>query len=165
MLFTAAQDRGNEGLMIKDRNSPYTPGRRGKSWLKLKKELATLDVVVTAVEYGHGKRIGVLSDYTFAVWDGDRLVNIGKAYSGLTDVEIAEMTTWFLKHTVDDQGMRLIVDPQVILEVAFNNMMRSTRHESGYALRFPRILRIRNDKRPEDADTIETAARIFERQK
>jgi DNA ligase-1 len=92
-------------------------------------------------------------------------VNIGKAYSGLTDVEIAEMTTWFLKHTVDDQGMRLIVDPQVILEVAFNNMMRSTRHESGYALRFPRILRIRNDKRPEDADTIETAARIFERQK
>jgi len=165
MLFTAAQDRGNEGLMIKDRNSPYTPGRRGKSWLKLKKELATLDVVVTAVEYGHGKRIGVLSDYTFAVWDGDRLVNIGKAYSGLTDVEIAEMTMWFLKHTVDDQGMRLIVDPQVILEVAFNNMMRSTRHESGYALRFPRILRIRNDKRPEDADTIETAARIFERQK
>ena len=165
MLFTAAQDRSNEGLMIKDRNSPYTPGRRGKSWLKLKKELATLDVVVTAVEYGHGKRIGVLSDYTFAVWDGDRLVNIGKAYSGLTDVEIAEMTTWFLKHTVDDQGMRLIVDPQVVLEVAFNNMMRSTRHESGYALRFPRILRIRNDKRPEDADTIETAARIFERQK
>ena len=165
MLFTAAQDRGNEGLMIKDRNSPYTPGRRGKSWLKLKKELATLDVVVTAVEYGHGKRIGVLSDYTFAVWDGDRLVNIGKAYSGLTDVEIAEMTTWFLKHTVDDQGMRLIVDPQVVLEVAFNNMMRSTRHESGYALRFPRILRIRNDKRPEDADTIETAARTFERQK
>ena len=165
MLFTAAQDRGNEGLMIKDRNSPYTPGRRGKSWLKLKKELATLDVVVTAVEYGHGKRIGVLSDYTFAVWDGDRLVNIGKAYSGLTDVEIAEMTKWFLKHTVDDQGMRLIVDPQVVLEVAFNNMMRSTRHESGYALRFPRILRIRNDKRPEDADTIETAARIFERQK
>ena len=164
-LFTAAQDRGNEGLMIKDRNSPYTPGRRGKSWLKLKKELATLDVVVTAVEYGHGKRIGVLSDYTFAVWDGDRLVNIGKAYSGLTDVEIAEMTTWFLKHTVDDQGMRLIVDPQVVLEVAFNNMMRSTRHESGYALRFPRILRIRSDKRPEDADTIETAARIFERQK
>ena len=165
MLFTAAQDRGNEGLMIKDRNSPYTPGRRGKSWLKLKKELATLDVVVTAVEYGHGKRIGVLSDYTFAVWDGDRLVNIGKAYSGLTDVEIAEMTKWFLKHTVDDQGMRLIVDPQVVLEVAFNNMMRSTRHESGYALRFPRILRIRSDKRPEDADTIETAARIFERQK
>jgi DNA ligase-1 len=163
--FESSRRRANEGLMIKDRNSPYTPRRRGKSWLKLKKELATLDVVVTAVEYGHGKRIGVLSDYTFAVWDGDRLVNIGKAYSGLTDVEIAEMTTWFLKHTVEDQGMRLIVEPQVVLEVAFNNMMRSSRHESGYALRFPRILRIRSDKRAEDADTIETVARIFERQK
>ena len=85
--------------MIKDPESAYTPGRRGKSWLKLKRELATLDVVVTAVEYGHGKRIGVLSDYTFAVWDGNRLANIGKAYSGLTDAEIAEMTKWFLEHT------------------------------------------------------------------
>src|SRR3989475_11512836 len=91
--------------------SPYTPGRRGKSWLKLKRELATLDVVVTAVEYGHGKRIGVLSDYTFAVRDGERLVNIGKAYSGLTDAEIAGMTKWFLEHTVEDQGFRLIVEP------------------------------------------------------
>src|SRR5438270_126075 len=96
-LFDAAQSRGNEGLMIKDPESPYTPGRRGKSWLKLKRELATLDVVVTAVEFGHGKRIGVLSDYTFAVRDGDRLLNIGKAYSGLTDAEILEMTKWFLE--------------------------------------------------------------------
>ncbi|HEX3322774.1 MAG TPA: ATP-dependent DNA ligase [Terriglobales bacterium] len=164
-LFTAAQARGNEGLMIKDPNSLYTPGRRGKSWLKMKKELATLDVVVTAVEYGHGKRIGVLSDYTFAVWDGDRLVNIGKAYSGLTDAEIAEMTKWFLAHTLEDHGMRLVVEPSVVLEVAFNNMMVSTRHESGYALRFPRIVRIRNDKLPQDADTLETAKKIFDRQK
>jgi DNA ligase 1 len=163
-LFDAAQARGNEGLMIKDINSLYTPGRRGKSWLKLKKELATLDVVVTAVEYGHGKRIGVLSDYTFAVWDGDRLVNIGKAYSGLTDAEIAEMTQWFLEHTVEDQGLRLLVDPQIVLEVAFNNMMRSGRHESGYALRFPRIVRIRPDKAAADADTIDTAKEIFGRQ-
>src|SRR5437762_4454358 len=103
-LFSAAQARGNEGLMIKDLNSPYTPGKRGKSWLKMKRELATLDVVVTAAEYGHGRRIGVLSDYTFAVWDRERLVNIGKAYSGLTDLEIAEMTQWFLDHTVEDQG-------------------------------------------------------------
>src|SRR2546427_11212790 len=105
--------------------SPYTPGRRGKSWLKLKRELATLDVVVTAVEYGHGKRIGVLSDYTFAVRDGERLVNIGKAYSGLTDAEIAEMTKWFLEHTVEDQGFRLGVEPKIGLEVAFNNVTRS----------------------------------------
>ncbi len=163
-LFEAAQARGNEGLMIKDPQSPYTPGRRGKSWLKLKRELATLDVVVTAAEYGHGKRIGVLSDYTFAVWDGDRLVNIGKAYSGLADVEIAEMTQWFLEHTVEDQGFRRIVEPKIVLEVAFNNMMRSDRHESGYALRFPRIVRLRPDKLPEEADTLERAKEIYQHQ-
>jgi DNA ligase-1 len=163
-LFTAARARGNEGLMIKDLDSLYTPGRRGKSWLKMKRELATLDVVVTAVEYGHGKRIGVLSDYTFAVWDGERLVNIGKAYSGLTDAEIAEMTRWFLVHKISEQGLRLEVEPKIVLEVAFNNMMRSSRHESGYALRFPRIVRLRPDKVAADADTLETVADIYERQ-
>jgi len=163
-LFTAARERGNEGLMIKDLESPYTPGRRGKSWLKMKRELATLDVVVTAVEYGHGKRIGVLSDYTFAVWDGERLVNIGKAYSGLTDAEIAEMTEWFLAHKTSEEGLRLDVEPRIVLEVAFNNMMRSTRHESGFALRFPRIVRLRPDKRPQDADTIETVREIYDRE-
>ena len=173
-LFAAAQARGNEGLMIKDLNSAYLPGKRGKSWLKMKRELATLDVVVTAVEYGHGKRIGVLSDYTFAVWDANRgtnwgtnknrLVNIGKAYSGLTDAEIAEMTQWFLAHTIEDQGFRRTVEPKIVLEVAFNNMMRSDRHDSGYALRFPRIVRLRPDKSAEDADTIGRVREIFERQ-
>jgi len=160
-LFAAAQARGNEGLMIKDLESAYTPGRRGKSWLKMKRELATLDVVVTAVEYGHGKRIGVLSDYTFAVRDGERLVNIGKAYSGLTDAEIAEMTQWFMEHTVADQGFRRDVEPKVVLEVAFNNIMKSDRHESGYALRFPRIVRLRPDKSPEEADTVERVRQIY----
>ncbi|HTZ95434.1 MAG TPA: ATP-dependent DNA ligase [Terriglobales bacterium] len=164
-LFDASQARGNEGLMIKDPESAYSPGKRGKSWLKLKRELATLDVVVTAVEYGHGKRIGVLSDYTFAVWDGDRLVNIGKAYSGLADAEITEMTKWFLDHVVEDQGFRLIVEPRIVLEVAFNNMMRSDRHNSGFSLRFPRIVRLRQDKSPKDADTIETAKEIYDKQK
>jgi DNA ligase-1 len=163
-LFAASQERGNEGLMIKDLASTYTPGKRGKSWLKMKRELATLDVVVTAVEYGHGKRIGVLSDYTFAVWDGDHLVNIGKAYSGLTDSEIAEMTKWFLEHTVADEGLRLVVEPKIVIEVAFNNMMESDRHESGYALRFPRIVRLRPDKSDEEADTIETVRKIFSTQ-
>jgi DNA ligase-1 len=164
--FAAAQARGNEGLMIKDLTSPYAPGKRGKSWLKMKRELATLDVVVTAAEYGHGKRIGVLSDYTFAVWDRDkdRLVNIGKAYSGLTDVEITEMTKWFLEHTIEDQGFRRVVEPKIVLEVAFNNMMKSDRHESGYALRFPRIVKLRPDKSAEDADTIERAREIYEKQ-
>ncbi len=166
-LFAAAQERGNEGLMIKDLASPYSPGKRGKSWLKMKRELATLDVVVTAVEYGHGKRVGVLSDYTFGVWDAnkERLVNIGKAYSGLTDVEITEMTKWFLEHTIEDQGFRRTVEPKIVLEVAFNNMMESDRHESGYALRFPRIVRLRPDKTAEEADTIERARQIFEQQK
>ncbi|MGZ4827888.1 MAG: ATP-dependent DNA ligase, partial [Terriglobales bacterium] len=147
-LFDAAQGRGNEGLMIKDFNSVYTPGRRGKSWLKLKRELATLDVVVTSVEWGHGKRAGVLSDYTFAVRDGERLVNVGKAYTGLTDKEIAEMTQWFLEHTIVDHGFWREVDPAIVLEVAFNAVMQSGRHDSGFALRFPRILRLRPDKSP-----------------
>jgi DNA ligase-1 len=165
-LFAAAQARGNEGLMIKDLNSAYLPGKRGKSWLKMKRELATLDVVVTAVEYGHGKRVGVLSDYTFAVWDANKrkLVNIGKAYSGLTDVEIAEMTQWFLDHTIEDQGFRRTVEPKIVLEVAFNNLMRSERHESGYALRFPRIARLRPDKTADEADGIERVREIYERQ-
>ncbi len=163
-LFAAAQERGNEGLMIKDLSSPYTPGKRGKAWLKMKRELATLDVVVTAVEYGHGKRIGVLSDYTFAVWAGDRLVNIGKAYSGLTDVEIAEMTEWFIRHTLQDEGFRRVVEPKIVLEVAFNNMMQSDRHDSGYALRFPRIVRLRPDKSADEADTIERVKEIYEKQ-
>jgi DNA ligase-1 len=130
----------------------------------MKRELATLDVVVTAVEHGHGKRIGVLSDYTFAVRSGERLVNIGKAYSGLTDAEIAEMTRWFGEHTVAEQGFRREVEPRIVLEVAFNNIMRSERHESGYALRFPRIVRLRPDKSPEEADTIERVEEIYRRQ-
>jgi DNA ligase-1 len=163
-IFTAARERGNEGLMIKDLSSPYTPGRRGKTWLKLKKELATLDVVVTAVEWGHGKRNKVLSDYTFAVREGEKLLNVGKAYSGLTDVEIAEMTEWFKAHTVEDQGFRRTVEPKIVLEVAFNNMMRSSRHESGYSLRFPRILRLRTDKSADEIDSLETVREIFSRQ-
>ncbi|MCU1283950.1 MAG: ligase ATP-dependent (dnl1) [Acidobacteriales bacterium] len=173
-LFDAAQACGNEGLMLKALDSPYTPGRRGKSWLKLKRELATLDVVVTAVEFGHGKRAAVLSDYTFAVRDtsphpepnsdAGRLLNVGKAYSGLTDVEIANLTTWFMQHTIEDQGHRRLVEPRIVLEVAFNNVMESDRHESGYALRFPRILRLRPDKPVSEIDTLARVREIFERQ-
>jgi len=164
-MFEKARERGNEGLMIKDLQSPYTPGRRGRAWLKLKRELATLDVVVTAVEWGHGKRANVLSDYTFAVREGDKLLNVGKAYSGLTDAEIARMTTWFLEHTLADQGFVRLVEPGIVLEVAFNAVMRSGRHESGFALRFPRILRLRDDKSANEIDTLETVKGIYERQK
>jgi DNA ligase-1 len=155
---------GHEGIVAKTANSPYTPGRRGGFWFKLKEPFATLDVVVTAVEYGHGKRHKVLSDYTFAVRDGNRLLNIGKAYSGLTDAEIREYTDFFLRHTVEDQGYRRTVEPTVVLEVAFNNIQKSSRHESGYALRFPRILRIRRDKPASEIDTLENVAKLFARQ-
>jgi len=164
-LFERAQARGNEGLMIKDVVSPYTPGRRGRAWLKLKRELATLDVVVTAVEWGHGKRAGVLSDYTFAVRSGDELLNVGKAYSGLTDVEIAELTQWFLAHTLEENGFQRSVEPEIVIEVAFNAVMRSDRHASGYALRFPRILRLRPDKPPSEIDKLERVREIYEKQK
>lgn len=163
-LFEKAMARGNEGLMIKDMNSLYMPGRRGRWWLKLKRELATLDVVVTAAEYGHGKRIHVLSDYTFAVRKGEELVNIGKAYSGLTDAEIAELTGWFRANTIADHGYLREVEPRVVLEVAFNAIMQSDRHNSGYALRFPRILRVRQDKLPADISTVEEVERIYLRQ-
>ena len=162
--FSEAMARGNEGLMIKDLESPYMPGRRGRWWLKLKRELATLDVVVTAAEFGHGKRIHVLSDYTFAVRKGEELVNIGKAYSGLTDKEIAELTEWFLTHTTADHGYVREVEPEIVLEVAFNAIMRSDRHDSGYALRFPRIVRVRRDKLPKEIDTVEEVERIYKKQ-
>ncbi len=162
--FEQAMARGNEGLMIKDLESPYMPGRRGRWWLKLKRELATLDVVVTATEFGHGKRIHVLSDYTFAVRKGDELVNIGKAYSGLTDKEIADLTEWFLAHTTADHGHLREVEPKIVLEVVFNAIMRSERHDSGFALRFPRIVRVRQDKLPEEIDTVEQVEQIYKRQ-
>jgi len=162
--FRDALAAGHEGVVAKAPDSLYTPGRRGRSWFKLKEPFATLDVVVTAVEYGHGKRHGVLSDYTFAVREGDRLLNIGKAYSGLTDAEIREFTGYFLKHTVEDQGFRRIVEPKVVLEVAFNNMQQSKRHDSGFALRFPRILRIRSDKTPEQIDTLDRVRELYSKQ-
>ena len=151
--------------MVKDPMSPYTPGRRGLAWLKLKRPLATLDVVVTAVEWGHGKRKGVLSDYTFAVKDEKtgKLVNVGKAYSGLTDAEIATMTKRFLAITLEDRGWARAVKPEVVLEVAFDSIQRSNRHASGYALRFPRIVNIRDDKPVEEIDTLQRVDELYEK--
>ena len=158
--FEASRGRANEGLMVKEAESAYTPGRRGMSWLKLKKELATLDVVVVGAEYGHGKRSGVLSDYTFAVRGAGELLTIGKAYSGLTDAEIAELTEHFLASTVSQKGRYREVTPEVVLEVAFDRVQPSDRHASGLALRFPRIKAIRRDKTLADIDTVEDARRL-----
>ena len=150
--------------MVKDPTSIYSPGRRGYGWLKMKKALATIDCVVVGVEVGHGKRHGVLSDYTFAVRDEarDQLVTIGKAYSGLTDLEIATMTRWFEEHTISHHGRYRVVEPTVVVEVAFDVILRSNRHKSGFALRFPRIARLRLDKDAREADTLETVSRLFE---
>ena len=163
-LFDAARARANEGLVVKDPKSIYTPGRRGKSWLKYKKALATLDCVVTAAEYGHGKRRSVLSDYTFAVRREGELVNIGKAYSGLTDVEIDRLTKHFKETTTARHGPVHVVAPQIVLEIAFDRIQESARHKSGYALRFPRIARIRDDKSVEQISTIDEVRRIYEGQ-
>jgi DNA ligase-1 len=162
--FVEARARRNEGLMVKDPDSRYAPGRRGLGWLKMKKALATIDCVVVGVEVGHGKRHGVLSDYTFAVRDtaADKLVNIGKAYSGLTDAEIAEMTRWFEAHTIARFGRYHQVEPTVVVEIAFDVIVRSNRHGSGFSLRFPRIVRLRPDKTVAEIDTVESVTALYE---
>jgi DNA ligase-1 len=164
-LFEAARAEGHEGLVFKRSDAPYAPGRRGKWWLKLKRELSTLDCVVVAVEWGHGKRAKVLSDYTFAVrrsHEDATLLPIGKAYTGLTDAEIAEMTAWFLEHrTGTNQGYAIAVEPSVVVEIAFDIIQKSTLHASGYALRFPRIARLRRDKPAAEADTLADVERIY----
>ena len=161
--FDEARARRNEGLMVKDPQSGYSPGRRGLGWLKMKRALATLDCVVVGVEAGNGKRHGVLSDYTFAVMDesSDRLVTIGKAYTGLTDSEIADMTRWFEAHTVRRFGRFRQVEPVVVVEIAFDVIQRSNRHQSGFALRFPRIVRLRIDKSPTEIDTLANVERLY----
>jgi len=167
--YAAARARSNEGVMIKAAGSAYLPGRRGLAWLKLKRELASLDVVVTGAEYGHGKRAGLLSDYTFAVRGPNyaasgELLNVGKAYSGVTDAEIAELTEFFKQHTIEEFGHFRTVEPLIVLEVAFNNIMRSDRHASGFALRFPRILRLRPDKPVAEIDTVDRVEEIYQSQ-
>ena len=157
VAFDSARSSGNEGLIAKDPGSPYTPGRRGKTWIKLKRPLATLDVVVTGVERGHGRRNGVLSDYTFAVRTSETdstLLNVGKAYNGLTDVEIATLTERFKAITTEQFGRFHAVRPEVVLEVTFDIVQKSARHKAGYALRFPRIVRVRDDKPPIEIDTL-----------
>ncbi len=173
-IFAAARERSHEGIMFKRTDSPYTPGRRGKSWLKLKRELATLDCVVVGVEWGHGRRAQVLSDYTFAVRGPHGLVPIGKAFSGLTDAEIAEMTAWFLAHRLPDGDAarvytalglgrhEIVVEPEIVVEIAFDIIQRSDLHASGFSLRFPRIVRLRPDKPAAEADTLARVVEIYE---
>jgi DNA ligase-1 len=159
--FDTARAAGDEGIIAKALDAPYTPGRRGKQWIKLKRALATLDVVITGAERGHGRRRHVLSDYTFAVRASETdptLLNVGKAYNGLTDAEIAELTTRLDGLTIQRFGRFHQVRPEIVLEVTFDIVQRSARHKAGYALRFPRIVRIRDDKPPAEIDTLARVA-------
>ena len=161
--FKQARSDGHEGLIAKDPASPYSPGRRGKAWLKLKSS-ATLDCIVVAAEQGHGKRAEVLSDYTFAVRDetSGLLRIIGKAYSGLSDAEIEELTAHFLRHTLSKERRKHHVEPNLVLEIAFDSIRPSKRHDSGLAMRFPRIHAIRRDKTAADIDTLQYARSLVD---
>jgi DNA ligase-1 len=159
--FNAARARGNEGLVIKRKGSLYEPGKRSGSWMKIKRHHGTLDVVITAAEQGSGRRAIYLSDYTFAVRYGDRFLNVGKAYSGLTDQEVRELTRVLRGLTNERFGKVALVRPEVVLEVAFDGVQKSPRHKSGYALRFPRILRWRKDKRPDESDTLDRVRELY----
>jgi DNA ligase 1 len=170
-VFDKSRDIGHEGLVLKEPYSQYHPGKRGRYWVKLKKELDTIDAVIIMAEYGHGKRAGTLSDYTFAVRDennnnnnNNNLRTIGKAYSGLTDEEIDEMTSKLKLLMVKDDGYKITVKPEIVLEIAFDSIQKSDRHDSGFALRFPRIKNIRDDKTVADIDTLEKVKQIYERQ-
>ena len=165
-VFDNSRDIGHEGLVLKEPYSQYHPGKRGRYWVKLKKELDTIDAVIVMAEYGHGKRAGTLSDYTFAVRDenNNNLKTIGKAYSGLTDEEIDEMTSKLKSLMVKDDGYKITVKPEIVLEIAFDSIQKSDRHDSGFALRFPRIKNIRDDKTVADIDTLEKVKQIYEKQ-
>jgi len=164
LMFDESRKAGHEGLVAKDPESSYHPGKRGRYWVKLKRELDTIDAVIVIAEYGHGKRAGTLSDYTFAVRDGEELKMIGKAYSGLTDAEIADLTARLRAIAFKDEGYRLLTKPEIVLEIAFDSIQKSDRHDSGFALRFPRIKYIRGDKTVNDIDTMEKVLRIYEMQ-
>lgn len=157
---------GHEGLMAKKLDSPYTPGRRGKRWLKIKTILDPLDLVITAAEYGYGRRKGWLSDYYLAARDAEtgEFVDVGKTFKGLTDAEIIEMTKRLKEDAIQQEFNRVVVLPKLVVEVAYNEIQNSPKYKSKMALRFARISKIRFDKTPEEADTIQKVKEIYERQ-
>ncbi len=161
-----AVNAGHEGLMAKKLDSPYTPGTRGKRWLKIKTVLEPLDLVISAAEYGYGRRHGWLSNYYLAARDAEtgEFLELGKTFKGLTDAEIIEMTKRLKELAVSEDRWRVIVQPKIVVEVAYNEIQRSPTYKSQMALRFARISRIRDDKNPEDADTIQRVKEIYEKQ-
>ncbi len=160
-LRDGARERGIEGLMLKRANSLYVAGRPKGPWFKWKRGALTLDTVLMYAQRGHGKRSSFYSDYTFGAWAGDRLVPVGKAYSGFTDDELRRLDRWVRNHTVERYGPVREVAPEIVLEIAFDSVHRSTRHKSGVAMRFPRVHRIRWDKPVGEADTLATLEKLL----
>jgi DNA ligase-1 len=160
-LVDESRQRGVEGLMLKRLASSYQPGRPTGLWWKLKVQPYTVDAVLIAAQPGHGKRAGLLTDYTFGVWDESQLVPIAKAYSGLTDAEITEVDRFVRNNTLGRYGPVRAVAPLRVFELGFEAIQRSDRHKSGIALRFPRMLRMRSDKKPSDADNIQTLRNLL----
>jgi DNA ligase 1 len=157
-----SREMGTEGLMLKRRNSPYQVGRPRGDWWKWKIEPYTLDAVLIYAQRGSGKRASLYTDYTFGLWKGEELVPFAKAYSGLTDAEIREVDAFIRRNTVEKFGPVRVVKPELVFELGFEGIQRSKRHKSGIAVRFPRMLRMRADKRPADADSVETALAMIE---
>lgn len=157
-----AREQGAEGLMLKRRDSPYGVGRRRGPWWKWKVEPFTVDAVMVYAQAGHGRRASLHTDYTFAVWDGDELVPFAKAYSGLTDKEIRRLDRWIRSNTLEKFGPVRSVKPEQVFELAFEGIQPSPRHKSGLAVRFPRILRWRDDKPPREADSLDTLRSLME---
>jgi len=162
-MLEEALAEGHEGLMAKRLDSGYTPGSRGKLWLKIK-ATETLDVVIAAADWGSGRRRGWLSNYHLAVWSGDEAMVIGKTFKGLTDDEFRWMTERLQTLKTHESNYTVHVRPELVVEVAFNEIQRSPRYRSGYALRFARVTRIREDKGPLDADTLERVRELYEKQ-
>ncbi|MCC6043150.1 MAG: ATP-dependent DNA ligase, partial [Candidatus Verstraetearchaeota archaeon] len=166
-FYEGALKEGHEGVMAKDLESPYTPGVRGKRWLKVKPVFNALDLVVVAAEYGHGYRASMLSDLYLAAYDPESggFEVVGKCFTGLTDEELALMTRRLKEIAIREEGRVVYVEPKIVVEVAFDEVQRSPHYKSGLALRFPRILRVREDKSPLEADTIQELRRIYEKQR
>jgi DNA ligase-1 len=160
-LHDGARERGIEGLMLKRADSPYLPGRPKGPWFKWKRRALTIDAVLMYAQRGHGKRSSFYSDYTFGAWRDGELTPVGKAYSGFTDAELHRLDRWVRHHTRRRFGPVREVAPEIVLEIAFDGVQRSTRHKSGVALRFPRIHRIRWDKPAGEADTLATLERLL----
>jgi DNA ligase-1 len=159
-----ALENGHEGIMLKDPDSTYSPGRRGKHWRKRKPDVETLDLVVTGAEWGEGRRAELLGTFEVSVRTGDGYLPVGNVATGITDAELETLTERLESHVRSEDGTAVDIEPTVVFEVGYEELQASSTYESGYALRFPRFLGVREDKNPDDADTLERVERLAEHQ-